>query len=478
MNTRRFYHTLRFKLTATMVVLLVFILGSFSYLQYTRHRQVLINNLERSMTNLGEVIESSLQPAMLTQESTEIQQAIDAIAEREEIEDIFLLNKEGEVRFSPLGQGVGTKPPLSDPGCQPCHRPGLQHQSFSAIFVTPEGKRVIRNCNPINNEAACQSCHEPRDEFNGILITDFSMADTDRHLAADLRNNLLWSAGAILAVILAMNLMMDRLVVAKLQHFLEPIKRFSQGDFVSRVTVSGKDEIGELADSFNRMAEDLANARELQNSAVLQERDRIAREIHDGLAQVLGYVNTKTLAVRKLLSSGKHTEAEAQLAQLEEAAREMYAGVRQAILDLRISASPKRRFMPTLKEYLYKFSQQSGIKTELVVSDQEVYLRFAPAAEIQLIRIVQEALTNVRKHARASRAWVRFTVSDGNIQMTIEDNGQGFDPSHMARGDWPQFGLQTMKERAEATGGTFELESSPGQGTKVQVTIPLSWKEG
>ncbi len=93
-------------------------------------------------------------------------------------------------------------------------------------------------------------------------------------------------------------------------------------------------------------------------------------------------------------------------------------------------------------------------------------------AEIQLLRIVQEALANVRKHARASRATVHLSPADGMVELVIEDNGQGFDPARLAREGWPRFGLQTMRERAEAIGGVFTVESTPGAGTRVTVVIP------
>jgi signal transduction histidine kinase len=95
---------------------------------------------------------------------------------------------------------------------------------------------------------------------------------------------------------------------------------------------------------------------------------------------------------------------------------------------------------------------------------------------VQLLRIIQEALSNVRKHARARRAWVRLRPASMGVEAVIEDNGVGFDPDALRRTDLPRFGMATMRERAEAVGGTFELAAGPGQGTRVTVRLPIEPK--
>jgi len=220
----------------------------------------------------------------------------------------------------------------------------------------------------------------------------------------------------------------------------------------------------------------IENARlyeQVQALAVATERERIAREMHDGLAQVLSYVNAKTQAVQELLQTGQVEPAQAQLQQLQEAAQEVYADVREAILGLRTTIGKGRGLFPVLEEYLQRFTEQAGVQTELTISPGISAFSFDPRAEIQLMRIVQEALTNVRKHAQAGRAWVRFVANGAWAEVTIEDDGRGFDPNNPRRSAWPCFGLQTMRERAEAAGGSLEVESRPGKGTHVRARIPL-----
>ena len=93
-------------------------------------------------------------------------------------------------------------------------------------------------------------------------------------------------------------------------------------------------------------------------------------------------------------------------------------------------------------------------------------------SEVQLLRIIQEALSNVRKHANARRAWVRLEPVGAGVEVVIEDDGVGFDPDGLRRTDLPRFGMATMRERAEAVGGTFEVAAAPGAGTRVTVRLP------
>ena len=209
--------------------------------------------------------------------------------------------------------------------------------------------------------------------------------------------------------------------------------------------------------------------------ATSTERERLAREMHDTLAQVLGFVNTKSQAVRELLDAGQIDAARGQIDQITQMSQELYADVREVILGLRAATSPEKSLFPTLVDYVQNFAKQSAIDTQVIFEDGARDLSFAPAVELQLIRIVQESLTNIRKHAKAQHAVVRFSTVDGHAELGVEDDGCGFDPLRIARGDWPQFGLQTMRERAESVGGAFVIVSKPNTGTHIVVQIPLGY---
>ena len=249
----------------------------------------------------------------------------------------------------------------------------------------------------------------------------------------------------------------------------------SKGDQAPRA-----DELGVLATVGQQVGVAIENARlyeQVQSVAASEERDRIGRELHDGLAQVLGYLHLKSKAAEGLLSSGQVAEAQAQLHDIQEVAREAYGDVRESILGLRTTITPGAGLIPTLTEYLHRFGQQSGICARLVMGD-DAKMKFAPVAEIHLLRIIQEALTNVRKHSQASRAWVRFEADGEQAVITIEDDGRGFDPSLIGQDGQEHFGLQTMRERAESVGGTLHISTQPGQGARVTIQLPTGRRGG
>lgn len=206
------------------------------------------------------------------------------------------------------------------------------------------------------------------------------------------------------------------------------------------------------------------------DGAVLEERERLAHELHDGLAQTLGYVNTQTLAIKKLLASGKGEEAEVEVAEMETTARQVYTDVREAILGLRTSSDG---LLESVRSYVTRFERLTEIGVRLEVDESVETLTLPASTEIQLVRIIQEALGNVRKHARAAAARVAIAAADGELEVEVDDDGRGFDVERRHRTGWPHFGLQTMRERAEAIGGRLELVSAPGEGTRVLVRVPL-----
>ncbi len=205
--------------------------------------------------------------------------------------------------------------------------------------------------------------------------------------------------------------------------------------------------------------------------ATTQERERIAREMHDSLAQVLGYVNTKAQATQVLLGSGQVERADDNLRQMVDASRAAYDDVREGILSLRTSLDEGRGFIDALQDYLVPWQDQSGVRAALD-ADMSVQGRLTPLREVQLLRIVQEALANVRKHAVATGAVVSIRMQEGFVVAAIEDDGVGLLLNGVAGSGLPRFGLSTMRERAESVGGTLDITSSPNQGTRVTVRLP------
>ena len=231
-------------------------------------------------------------------------------------------------------------------------------------------------------------------------------------------------------------------------------------------------QIAVVLDNYSLFQQTRELAKQREYLAVLQERDRIAREMHDSLAQVLGLVALKARVVQDLLDGGDLPRAKSEIADVEATADAAYADAREAILGLRGAVKGGLRLVQVLDDYVRQFSRQSGLLASLeVVGDAPT--SFGPSAEAQLIRVVQEALTNVRKHSMASRATVRFDVEPGYARIVVEDDGRGFVPSQRAAPAGAGFGLQTMAERVESLGGSLTIDSQPGLGTRVIVRLPV-----
>ena len=207
--------------------------------------------------------------------------------------------------------------------------------------------------------------------------------------------------------------------------------------------------------------------------ATTHERERLARELHDGLGQTLAAARLQASSARLLLARGETAQTDECLERLARMTSDAEADVREYLLGARTGFSPGLPFFPLLREYMQRFGRQYGLQVELTVPAQLEERGLGPAVQVQLLRIVQEALSNVRKHARAHSVQVGFSVSDATAQVTIVDDGRGFDPASVAAEPGDGFGLRSMRERAEALGGRLEVSSQPGQGTRVEVNLPV-----
>jgi nitrate/nitrite-specific signal transduction histidine kinase len=211
--------------------------------------------------------------------------------------------------------------------------------------------------------------------------------------------------------------------------------------------------------------------KQVRYMATLEERDRIARELHDNLAQMLGYLNVKAAITQRLLSANQVAEAASSLLELEQVTNAAYTDVREAIFSLRTTESSGWDLVPTLREYLADYGKHYGIDAQLVIAD-ETRCRLEAEVQVQANRIIQEALTNVRKHSGANRAWVCFERKDDWVRITIADDGHGFDPTDVSSERAQHLGLQIMRERAASVGGTLEIDSHADSGTRVVLQVP------
>jgi len=209
-----------------------------------------------------------------------------------------------------------------------------------------------------------------------------------------------------------------------------------------------------------------------ERMAILEERHRIARELHDSLAQTLGWLNLQTEMLADTLAHGEVEKAQEEMAAIRRVVRDACYDVRESIDGLRVQ--PSHDLVATVAAWVSEFGRRSGLLTEFRAADSEV--RLPPVVETEALRILQEALTNVRKHAQAQQVRVNLQVRGGVAELTVEDDGRGF--VYNSCQDHDHFGLRIMRERAERLGGSFRVETAPGKGTRVIVHLPLHFCNG
>lgn len=200
------------------------------------------------------------------------------------------------------------------------------------------------------------------------------------------------------------------------------------------------------------------------------ERDRIARELHDSLAQVLGVIHLQLRSLETRAKDEASSGMADELGEIASVADEAYRDVREAILGLRETVREDGGLEGSLRDYLHKYSRQTGIAATIACSG-DTRRGLTPRAEVQLLRVVQEALTNTRKHSRAKRVGIRIDCAASTTTLTIEDDGVGFDPAAVSRSMEGGFGLASMRERVEQIGGRIDLISAPERGTTVVVEL-------
>jgi two-component system nitrate/nitrite sensor histidine kinase NarX len=208
---------------------------------------------------------------------------------------------------------------------------------------------------------------------------------------------------------------------------------------------------------------------ELEFQSMIQERARLAREIHDGLAQTIGFLKLQASQLRGMLGRGDLDKARQSADLFYSTLSEAYQDARQAIDGLRISPDDCG-LNGWLSQTTGEFSDLSGLTVDLNLV--EVTNAVSPEVQAQLIRIVQEALSNVRKHAQANQVWVACIETGDDLVLEVRDDGLGFLPEDVS--SVSRHGLRGMRERAELIGADFQVVSRPKEGTIVRLRVPIT----
>ncbi|UCC88752.1 MAG: sensor histidine kinase [Anaerolineales bacterium] len=206
------------------------------------------------------------------------------------------------------------------------------------------------------------------------------------------------------------------------------------------------------------------------------ERSYVARELHDGVAQTTQQLMLQAALCRKLLERRRLETLAEELAVLEGRAQHASQQVRELIVDMNPPrAEPDAPFVEWVRAEIDAHLERGGPPTEFELQTQEPIPDLPGDTRIALVRILQEALLNARKHAKARQINVILSLEDTTLRLAVVDDGQGFSPGEL-RARLPErggSGLQAMRARAQALGGGFRVQTAPDQGTRVEASLPV-----
>lgn len=313
--------------------------------------------------------------------------------------------------------------------------------------------------------------------FFGTWITAAHVPTSPPHVHDLHWELMLYFAVPGVAISVLINYLLLKAAFSPLSALQRTVEEVRKGNLQARMERSlfSDLQIDRLADTLEGMLETIETHRQqlrLLSSQIIAaqegERKRIARELHDQTAQAL----TSLLVHLKLLESCSDLEeAKARATELRSLTAETLDEVRRMALELRPTTLDDLGLIPALRWYTQEYSEKWSTKVEFKAMGFEE--RLPAEMELVLYRVVQEALTNIAKHSRASQAKVVLERKGRNVSATIEDNGRGFDVPKVLSSKDRGLGLFGMQERATLVGGRLSIESTPGTGTRIYLEAPL-----
>ncbi len=269
-------------------------------------------------------------------------------------------------------------------------------------------------------------------------------------------------------------------VTEPIQDLVAQAQQLSQGEFVGNVGGGAIDEMRALSDAFNTMADRLARYRSGLQSYVAaitqsqeEERKRIARELHDDTVQSLIALGRRLELLGQSLENPM--DAAKQIYQLEQMLSQTVAEVRQFSRDLRPLLLEDLGLEAAIRQMLREMERRDLLSASLTIAGEVPAGGLDDELEVTLYRIAQEALNNIRKHANATQVELTLVYEPSRVRLAVRDNGMGFslaETDELARRG--SFGLMGIQERANLFGGKFEVSAAPGQGARIEVSLPLT----
>ena len=207
--------------------------------------------------------------------------------------------------------------------------------------------------------------------------------------------------------------------------------------------------------------------------AVDEEREKTARDLHDNLGQVLGFINLQAQGIRQELKNSGVDTVTKRLDRLVDATQSAHADLRKYIRSIRDPAYSEEDFLTALQKNVSDFTEQTGLQVKLEIPPAFNGEAISPNVRIQILNIIKEGLNNIRKHAEAKSVEITLSLKQKRFCAIIKDDGRGFLPTSNSDGAKTKFGLSIMRERAAEIGGDLQIESAPGKGCRVILNLPF-----
>lgn len=385
-----------------------------------------------------------------------------------------------------------------DPGtdCVSCHQVyGRYSQSVSRVMnLVQQGRNdeaLLEYQASADDYAAVLSQAEDFRQSNYASAREYSLQGSGS--ADEARNILIGAIAAAVVLTIVLGHWFSTYVHRRLKSLTEGTQRVIQGDLEGSIPIQGTDEFGQLAHAFNTMTDSIRthqveNAR-LHDVAIKMreerikllsdglrraveaqenERQRVSRELHDGIGQALTALQ---LGLGRIEMNARSPGMKETAASLRDLSVNTLIDIRELARDLRPGMLDEMGLEPTLRNYVKAFSERTGIPVELSVSG--LGGRLPPELEVTIFRIVQEGLANMARHASAEHAWVMLGLEEGTLTVAVRDDGVGFDVEAMRGEQGRSLGLSGMEERCRFSNGNLSIESAPGAGTKLVCTWQL-----
>jgi len=260
----KFYNSIRFQIIMSVVIAsLVLMVLSFLWVSYYYHSQM-VNSFRDYAINLNDAMEGALEGSMQAHNNDDINRMMQTLTERDDIERARLLTKDGRIFLSSSQDEVGTEFPMSDQGCQICHEHEPGERTKVVMHDLPNGDRIMRSINPIENKLSCYStegCHLEEPKLIGMLMLDYSMHSFMSELSENIKEIMLIFAAAGVAVFSLLYFLMNKVIFHKLAHIAEITGLVGKGDITQRIEAMGNNEISQLAASCNDVIQTLEESK-------------------------------------------------------------------------------------------------------------------------------------------------------------------------------------------------------------------------